>query len=47
MHPAPGICVPGFSGSIHWRRESMASIWQDSNIIVDNAGQVANAITAS
>jgi len=27
--------------------KSMASIWQDTNIIVDNAGQVANGITAS
>jgi len=27
--------------------KSMASIWQDTNIIVDNAGQAANALTAS
>jgi Flp pilus assembly pilin Flp len=27
--------------------KSMASIWQDTNIIVDNAGQVANGVTAS
>jgi Flp pilus assembly pilin Flp len=27
--------------------KSLASIWQDTNIIVDNAGQVANGITAS
>ena len=27
--------------------KSMASIWSDTNLIVDNAGQVANAVTAS
>ena len=27
--------------------KSMASIWTDTNIIVENAGKVANAITAS
>jgi Flp pilus assembly pilin Flp len=27
--------------------QSMASIWSDTNIIVENAGKVANAITAS
>ena len=27
--------------------KSMASIWQDTNIFVDNAGQAANALTAS
>ena len=27
--------------------KSMASIWTDTNIILDNAGQVANNITAS
>ena len=27
--------------------KSMASIWTDTNLIVDNAGQVANAVTAS
>jgi len=25
----------------------MASIWTDTNVILDNAGQVANAVTAS
>ena len=27
--------------------KSMASIWTDTNLIVTNAGQVANAITSS
>lgn len=27
--------------------KSMASIWTDTNLIVDNAGQVANGVTAS
>ena len=27
--------------------KSMASIWSDTNLIVTNAGQVANAVTAS
>ena len=27
--------------------KSMASIWLDTNIIVENAGKVANGITAS
>ena len=27
--------------------QSMASIWLDTNIIVENAGKVANGITAS
>ena len=27
--------------------KSMASIWTDTNVILDNAGQVANAITGS
>ena len=27
--------------------KSMASIWTDTNIIVENAGKVANTITAS
>ena len=27
--------------------KSMASIWEDTNIIVENAGKVANGITAS
>ena len=27
--------------------KSMASIWVDTNIILDNAGKVANGITAS
>jgi len=27
--------------------KSMASIWTDTNIIVDNAGLVANAVTGS
>jgi len=27
--------------------KSMASIWQDTNVIVSNAGLVANAVTAS
>ena len=27
--------------------KSMASIWTDTNLIVTNAGQVANAVTAS
>ena len=27
--------------------KSMASIWVDTNIIVENAGKVANGITAS
>jgi Flp pilus assembly pilin Flp len=27
--------------------KSMASIWTDTNLIVDNAGQVANSVTAS
>jgi Flp pilus assembly pilin Flp len=27
--------------------KSMASIWQDTNVIVSNAGMVANAVTAS
>ena len=27
--------------------KSMASIWLDTNIIVENAGKVANTITAS
>jgi len=27
--------------------KSMANIWSDTNVIIDNAGQVANKITAS
>jgi len=27
--------------------KSMANIWSDTNVIVDNAGQIANTITAS
>jgi Flp pilus assembly pilin Flp len=27
--------------------KSMANVWTDTNLIVDNAGQVANAVTAS
>ena len=27
--------------------KSMANIWVDTNLIVDNAGQVANAVTSS
>ena len=27
--------------------KSMANVWSDTNLIVDNAGQVANAVTAS
>jgi Flp pilus assembly pilin Flp len=27
--------------------KSMANIWVDTNLIVSNAGQVANAVTAS
>jgi len=27
--------------------KSMANIWTDTNVIIDNAGQVANKITAS
>ena len=27
--------------------KSMANIWVDTNVIVDNAGAVANAVTAS
>jgi Flp pilus assembly pilin Flp len=27
--------------------KSMANIWTDTNLIVTNAGQVANAVTAS
>ena len=27
--------------------KSMASIWTDTNLIVTNAGQVANAVTSS
>ena len=27
--------------------KSMANVWVDTNLIVDNAGQVANAVTAS
>lgn len=27
--------------------KSMANIWVDTNLIVDNAGQVANAVTTS
>lgn len=27
--------------------KSMGSIWEDTNVIVENAGKVANAITAS
>ena len=27
--------------------KSMASIWTDTNLIVTNAGQIANAVTAS
>jgi Flp pilus assembly pilin Flp len=27
--------------------KSMSSIWQDTNVIVSNAGMVANAVTAS
>ena len=27
--------------------KSMSSIWEDTNIIVENAGKVANTITAS
>jgi len=27
--------------------KSMANIWSDTNVIIDNAGQAANTITAS
>jgi len=27
--------------------KSMANIWSDTNVIIDNAGQAANKITAS
>ncbi len=27
--------------------KSMANVWVDTNLIVDNAGQVANAVTTS
>jgi Flp pilus assembly pilin Flp len=27
--------------------KSMANVWTDTNLIVDNAGQVANAVTSS
>ena len=27
--------------------KSMSSVWTDTNIILDNAGQVANGVTAS
>jgi len=27
--------------------KSMANVWSDTNLIVDNAGQVANAVTTS
>jgi Flp pilus assembly pilin Flp len=27
--------------------KSMSNVWVDTNLIVDNAGQVANAVTAS
>jgi hypothetical protein len=46
IHSLAGVCLSGVGGLFIGAGKSIANVWTDTNLIVDNAGQVANSVTS-